>query len=242
MKRFKMMKHWVWAVFFPLGLAAVSTSSQAFQGPGSVTLSRGKTTLTFSPEFFNLFPTLGATLGGYGKANFKGTLNKQNQRITFPIASGTLNPSRQQIPFYEFGHQGGLTMNRADGTLNVIFNNPSLRSSSNCLTPAPGSQCLELGATLIANGTVYGNVPNFAQSISLDGFQLKGNDVKIDNVSLFLTQEGADAMNLFFKLTQGGLVFFNKGSAFGTMNVNGTGYKVVCPPNTDYNRNRQECR
>lgn len=240
MSTFTSLKRLSWSVVLPLTLTAVAPSSQAFEGPGSVTVSNGKSTLTFSPEFFNLFPTLGATLGGYGKANFKGTLNKQNQRITFPIASGTINPLRQQIPFYAFEHQGGLVMNREDNTLNVIFNNPSLRASSNCLTPA--SQCLELGATLIANGTVYGDVPNFAQSITLDGFQLKGNDVKIDNVSLYLTQEGADAMNVFFKLSQGGPVFFQKGYAFGTMNVKGTGYKVVCPPNTDYNRNRQECR
>ena len=144
------------------------------------------------------------------------------------------------MPFYAFEHQGGLTMNRADGTLDVIFNNPSLRASSDCLTPS--SQCLELGATLIVNGTVYSEVQNFAQSYSLSGFQLKGSNVKIDNVALYLTQDGANAMNAFFKLSQGGDIFFQQGYAFGTMNLNGSGYKVVCPPNTDYNKNRQECR
>jgi hypothetical protein len=235
------LKRLAWAAVLPLSLAAVSTGSLAFEGPGSITVSKGKSTLTFSPEFFNLFPALGASLGGYGKAHFQGNLNQQNQRITFPIASGTLNPYRPpSIPFYAFEHQGGLTMNRADGTLDVIFNNPSLRSSSDCLTPS--SQCLELGGTLIVNGTVYGEVKNFAQSDTLNGFQLKGSYVKIDNVALYLTQDGANAMNAFFKLSQGGDIFFQKGYAFGTMNVNGSGYKVVCPPNTDYNKNRQECR
>jgi hypothetical protein len=235
------LKRLSWSVVLPLTLTAVAPSSQAFEGPGSVTVSNGKSTLTFSPQFFNLFPALGATLGGYGKANFQGSLNKQNQRITFPIASGTLNPNRPpSMPFYAFEHQGGLTMNRDDGTLDVIFNNPSLRASSDCLTPS--SQCLELGATLIVNGTVYLYVSNFAQSANLSGFQLKGNDVKIDNVPLFLTQAGANAMNAFFNLNQGGDIYFQKWYEFGVLNVKGTGYKVVCPPNTDYNKNRQECR
>ncbi len=240
MSTFTSLKPLSWSVVLPLALAAVAPSSQAFEGPGSITVSKGKSTLIFSPEFFNLFPALGATLGGYGKANFQGSLNKQNQRITFPIASGTLNPVRPENPFYAFEHQGGLTMSQVDNDLSVIFNNPSLRTSSDCLTPA--SQCLEFGATTIVNGRVYRYLTNFAQSISLNAFQLKGNDVKIDNVQLYLTQEGANVMNAFFKLNQGGDIFFQKGYAFGTMNLNGSGYKVVCPPNTDYNKNRQECR
>ena len=241
MSTFTSLKRLSWSVVLPLTLTAVAPSSQAFEGPGSVTVSNGKTTLTFSPQFFNLFPALGASLGGYGKAKFQGTLNKQDQRITFPVASGTLNSYRPgSIPFYDFDHQGGLTMNRGDGTLDVIFNNPSLRASSDCLTPS--SQCLELGATLIVNGTVYMSISNFAQSANLPGFQLKGSDVKIDNVQLYLTQAGASAMNAFFKLSEGGDIFFQKWYEFGNLNLKGTGYKVVCPPNTDYNKNRQECR
>lgn len=241
MSNFTSLKRLSWSVVLPLALAAVAPSSQAFEGPGSVTVSNGKTTLTFSPQFFNLFPALGASLGGYGKAKFQGTLNKQDQRITFPVASGTLNSYRPgSIPFYDFDHQGGLTMNRGDGTLDVIFNNPSLRASTDCLTPS--SQCLELGATLIVNGTVYISISNFAQSANLPGFQLKGSDVKIDNVQLYLTQAGASAMNAFFKLSEGGDIFFQKWYEFGNLNLKGTGYKVVCPPNTDYNKNRQECR
>ncbi len=239
MSTFTSMQRLAWAAVLPLSLAAVSPSSQAFEGRGTITVSSGKSTLTFSPEFFNLFPALGASLGGYGKAKFQGNLNRQDQRITFPLASGTLNPERP-TPFYAFEHQGGLTMNRANGTLDVIFNNPSLRASSDCLTPA--SECLELGASLIVNGTVYRYISNFAQSTSLAGFQLKGNEVKIDSVSLFLTEDGASAMNAFFKLNQGDDIFFQKGYGFGTINVKGTGYQVVCPLNTKYNRNLQECR
>lgn len=241
MSTFAYLKRLAWAVVMPLSLASVSTGSQAFDGPGSVTVSNGKSTLTFSPQFFNQFPALGASLGGYGKAKFQGSLNKQNLRITFPVASGTLNPYRPpSIPFYAFEHQGGFTMNRDDGTLDVIFDNPSLRASSSCLTP--DLQCMELGATLIVNGRVFNYIPNFAQSAFLNGFQLKGSEVKMENVSLYLTQTGANAMNAFFNLSAGGLVFFQKGSEFGILNVKGTGYKVVCPPNTDYNKNRQECR
>jgi hypothetical protein len=48
------------------------------------------------------------------------------------------------------------------------------------------------------------SISNFAQSANLPGFQLKGSDVKIDNVQLYLTQAGASAMNAFFKLSEGG--------------------------------------
>ena len=53
MKTFKSMKYWAWAVVLPLGLAAVSTTAQAFDGEGSITVSNGKSTLAFNPEFFN---------------------------------------------------------------------------------------------------------------------------------------------------------------------------------------------
>ena len=76
----------------------------------------------------------------------------------------------------------------------------------------------------------------------MNDFQLKGNDVRIDQVVLYLTQEGASVMNNFFQLKDGDDIFFTKGFPFGTLNLKGTGYKVVCPPNTDYNKKRQECR
>ena len=240
MSTFASLKRLAWAVVMPLSLAAVSAESHAFEGPGTVTVSNGKSTLTFSPQFFNLFPALGASLGGYGKAKFQGSLNKQDQRITFPVASGTLNQVRPQVPFYAFEQQGGLTMNKVDGTLNVIFNSPSVHSSSDCLTPL--ATCLEFGATTIVNGRVYRYLENFAQSAVLNDFQLKGNDVRIDQVVLYLTQEGASVMNNFFQLKDGDDIFFTKGFPFGTLNLKGTGYKVVCPPNTDYNKKRQECR
>ena len=241
MKTFKSMKHWAWAVVLPLGLAAVSTTSQAFEGEGSITVSNGKSTLAFNPEFFNLFPTLGATLGSYGKATFEGSLNKQNQRITFPIAAATVNPSRApQIPFYDFDHQGGLTMDRGDGTLSVVFNNPSLRTTADCLTPL--AQCLELGATLISNGRVYGYLSNFAQSTEINAFQLKGGNLRVDNVGLYLSDAGAIAMNEFFKLLPTGDIYFKKGYPFGTLNAVGKGFKVICPPGESYKKNPQECR
>lgn len=234
------------AAALPLSLLATSTATQAaFTGPGTVTLKGGKSTLNFHPQFLNQFPALGATLGKYGPATLKGNLNNQNIRIIFPLASATINPNPTLVlkpAFSDFEHRGGLTMDRYNGTLAVVFNNPSLRATTECLTPF--TQCLELGATLIVNGSVYNNIPNFAQTANLNiPFQIsQNNKIEIENVDLFLTDTGAAAMNTFFGLNPGGPIYFDKYFPFGSMTIKGTGAQVICPLYQQFNKNFQECR
>lgn len=246
MNALRSLKQLALAAALPLSLLATSTVTQAaFTGPGTVTLKGGKSTLYFHPQFLNQFPALGATLGKYGPATLKGNLNNQNIRIVFPLASATLNPNPALVlkpAFYDFEHRGGMTMDRYNGTLAVVFNNPSLRATTDCLTPF--TQCLELGATLIVNGSVYSDIPNFAQTPNLNiPFQISPNNkIEIDNVNLFLTQTGADAMNAFFGLNPGGPIYFDKNFPLGSMNIQGSGAQVICPLYQQFNKNYQECR
>jgi hypothetical protein len=244
MKTLLSLKKLALAAALPLSLMAATSAQAAFTGPGTVTLKGGKSTLNFHPQFLNQFPALGASLGKYGPASLKGNLNNQNIRIIFPLASASINPTRTTTPasFYDFEHRGGMTMNRDDGSLSVVFNNPSLRASSDCLTPL--TQCLELGATLIVNGEVYSDIANFAQTSNLNApFQISGdNKVDIDNVVLYLTQTGANAMNAFFRLSPGGPIYFDKFFPLGTLNVQGTGAQVICPLYATFQRKYQECR
>ncbi len=133
MNTLKFLRNLASAAVLPLALLMATPATMAFSGTGTVTLSGGSSTLNFSPQFFNLFSALGASLEKYGKATFKGSLNKQDLRIKFPLAAATLNPSRRVIPdpFYDFQHQGGLLMTRDSPNapvLSVVFNTPTLRT------------------------------------------------------------------------------------------------------------------
>jgi hypothetical protein len=222
-------------------LVIVTPNLQAFTGPGTVSLAGGSSVLQFSPEFFNQFPAFGASLGQYGKATFSGNLKQQNLRIRFPIATGTLNPSRDaQAPFYHIQHAGGLLMVRPNG-VSIIFDTPVLETGAVC---AFSLTCWSLGATIIANGTVSNYLPGFAQSSSLPSSipVSLANTVHLDPIDLNLTPDGATGMNLFFGLTPSSQVHFKSGSPFGTLEVLGTGARVVCPLNAHYNRLQQLCK
>lgn len=231
------------ATVLPLALFLASPTTQAFSGTGTVTLSGGSSTLNFSPQFFNLFSALGASLDRYGKATFKGSLNKQDLRIRFPLAAGTLNPSRPFIskdPFYDLQHQGGLLMTRESPFLSVVFNTPTLRTGISCWA---STRCLELGATLIVNGNVFDYVPNFAQNTALPtSFPISsGNQVNIDKIEFFLTARGAELMNAFFGLKSSDDIFLTTGFPFGTLDIKATGAKIICPPGTSYIKKYQQC-
>lgn len=225
-----------------LALSVFGVSSQAFSGPGTVTLSGGKTELALAPQFFNLFPSFGDNLDKYGEASKKGNLNRQNIRITFPLSSATLNPDRpdQAIGFYDFQHEGGMLMDRPSIGLSAIINTPSVHASNTCFASA---QCLEMGAVLIVNGTVLDVVPNFAQSTSLpSSFQIeRGNRVNLNNIQMFLTQRGANLMNAFFGLQQDGALYLQAGNQFGTLNISGRGANIICPPGRTYDNRYQQC-
>ena len=239
MKTFKSIRNLAAAAILPMALFSVSPS-HAFSGPGTVTLSGGSTTLNFDRPFFNIFPALGATLGQYGKATFQGSLNQQNLRIKFPLAGATLNPVRlAKEPFYGFEHQGGLLMTGKFPALSVIFNTPTLEAATNCVKSA---QCLQLGATLIVDGTVLDYVPDFAQSTSLPSLDISsGNKVNLTNISLLLTARGAQLMNAFFGLQPTNDLYFTAGFPFSKLDTKGTGAKVLCPPNTAYDKKYQQC-
>lgn len=225
-----------------LGLATIAPLTHAFSGPGTVTLKSGKTTLNFAPQFFNIFPALGATLNDYGKSNFKGNLNKQNLRIKFPMTSATLNPSRPDYPngFINIEHKGGLLMENPGTGMNVILNSPGLHASDNCWASA---QCVGMNAVVVKNGTVIGNVPNIAQNTyMLDSFPIKNGGIKLKNLSMALTKQGANLMNEFFGLKPGDSLLLKEGSAFGTFDVSGKGVKVTCPPGFTYVKKNQECK
>lgn len=231
------------AAVLPLALFLASPATQAFSGTGTVTLSGGSSTLNFSPQFFNLFSALGASLGKYGKATFKGSLNQQDLRIKFPLAAATLNPSRPLIstdPFYDFQHQGGLLMTRESPILSVVFDTPTLRTGISCWASA---RCLELGATLIVNGTVLDYVPDFAQNTTLPtSFPISsGNQLKLNDIDFFLTARGAELMNRFFGLKPSDDIFLTTGFPFGTLDIKGTGAKIICPPGTSYMKKYQQC-
>ena len=224
-----------------LGLAAIAPMSHAFSGPGTVTLKGGKTTLYFAPQFFNIFPALGGKLDHYGKSTFKGNLNKQNLRVKFPLTSATLNPSRPDYPtgFINIEHQGGILMENPGTGMTVIMNSPGLHASDNCWASA---QCLGLNAVVIKNGTVIGNVPNIAQNTyMLDSFTIKSGNIKVKNLSMALTQQGATLMNEFFGLKSGDSLYLKEGSAFGTLEVDGKGAKILCPPGFSYIKKNQQC-
>lgn len=165
--------------------------------------------------------------------------------MIFPIASGTLNPSPFNNPqaYYNVAHQGGWLLSRPGTGLYVVFDTPELQSTSgadNCWLSSP---CLQLGATLIVNGSVQSVVPNFAQSTSsyLTIPIKAGNQVNLNNIQLYLTQKGADLMNSFFALNQGGPITFAKGYPLGSLTVQGRGAKVICPPGLRYNQQAQQC-
>ena len=226
-------------------LSVFGVSSLAFSGPGTVTLSGGKTELALAPQFFNLFPSFGDNLDKYGEATRKGNLNKQNIRITFPLSSATLNPDRpgQSTGFYDFQHEGGMLLERqiiGPNGLSAILNTPSVHASNTCFA---STQCFEMGAVLVVDGTVLEEVPNFAQSKSLPGnFEIeKGNKVNLNNIEMFLTQRGANLMNAFFGLQPGGALFLQTGNQFGTLNISGRGANVVCPPGKTYDNRYQQC-
>lgn len=228
-----------------LALYVFGVSSQAFSGPGTVTLSGGKTELALAPQFFNLFPSFGDNLDKYGEASKKGNLNRQNIRITFPLSSATLNPGRpdQAIGFYDFQHEGGMLMERqiiGPSGLSAILNTPSVHVSNTCFA---STQCFEMGAVLIVDGTVLEEVPNFAQSTSLpSSFQIeRGNRVNLNNIQMFLTQRGANLMNAFFGLQQDGALYLQPGNQFGTLNISGRGANIICPPGRTYDNRYQQC-
>ncbi len=240
MKTLKSIRNLAAAAMLPIALFSTAPA-HAFSGPGTVTLSGGTATLRFSPKFFNQFPALGATLGQYGKATFQGSLNKQNLRIRFPLAGATLNPVRfPNDAFFDFEHQGGLLMTGTFPALSVVFNNPSLKDAKNCWASL---QCFQLGAALIVNGTVLEYVPDFAQSTSLpNSFPISsGNRVKLTNIELFLTARGAELMNAFFGRRPVDDIYFTAGYPFAVMDTQGTGARVLCPPNTTYDRKYQQC-
>lgn len=215
----------------------------AFSGPGTATLSSGKSTLSFASQFIYQFPALGATVNSYGQAKLKGNFNNKNIRVLLPLAYANLNLVRgQKIPFYDFAHKGGFSMVQDTGDLVILFNNPSLRTSAACLTPS--TQCLELGATFIVNGEVYDDIPNFAQTAYLDtAFEItSSNKITLNDINLFLTDAGAAAMNFFFKLSPTGDIYFTKGYPFGTLEINGAGARVICPPNLSYSKRREQCQ
>ena len=223
-----------------LVLLIITPNLQAFSGPGTISLGGGSSTLLFAPEFFNQFPAFGASLDQFGKATFSGNLKQQNLKIRFPIATGTLDPSRDvRAPFYHVQHEGGLLMVRPNG-VSIIFDTPVLETGSVC---AFSNACWSLGATIIVNGTVSDYLPGFAQSSSLPSSipVSLSNVVNLDPIELNLTANGANGMNLFFGLSPSSQVHFKAGSPFGTLTVRGTGARVVCPLNTRYNRLQQLC-
>ncbi|WP_460027428.1 hypothetical protein [Methyloparacoccus murrellii] len=237
-----MLKKTASLAVLPLTLMLGTPSVHAFSGQGTVTVDGGKTTLDLAPAFFNIFPALRASLGQYNPARLQGTLNNQNLRITFPLATGTLNPNRPQpeVGFYNLLHRGGLAMNNPGTNASIILNAPNLHTGRACFAASP---CLEMGGTLIVNGTVFGSIPNFAQNIgAITTFPLQNGTVRIDNMPLFLTASGASLMNQFFGLVEGGQLYLREGAPFGTVHVKGTGARVICPPNTEYSASQQRCR
>lgn len=240
MKTFESIRNLVAAAILPMALLT-APPAHAFSGAGTVTLSGGSTTLKFKPQFFNQFPALGATLGQYGKATFQGNLNKQNLSIKFPLGGATLNPVRLlKDAFFDFEHQGGLLMTGTFPALSVVFNTPTLEAAKNCWASL---QCFQFGATLIVNGAVLNYVPDFAQSTSLpNSFTIaSGKKVNLTNIELFLTARGAELMNGFFGLPPSSPLYFNAGYPFATLDTKGTGVKVLCPPNTKYDKKYQQC-
>lgn len=242
MRSIALLKKTASLAVLPLTLMLGTPSVHAFSGQGTVTVDGGKTTLDLAPAFFNIFPSLGASLTQYQPAKLQGTLNNQNLRVTFPLATGTLNPSRPQpeIGFYDLQHRGGLNLYSPGTNYAVVMNTFELHNSSSCFAASP---CLELGVTVTVNGKVLGHASNFAQHTgAITSFPLKNGVVKIDNVPLFLTATGATLMNQFFGLLPGGPLYLQEGFSLGTLYVKGTGARVICPPNTEYSASQQRCR
>lgn len=178
----------------------------------------GKTTVAFSPQFFNLIPALGAEASRISPAKTKGSLNKQNLRAIFPIATGAIDTSNNRA---QIGHRGGLTLSTGNG-ITVQFIGFTLDFD------IPGDSIVTLAdnramtALVVVNGRIVGRLPVFNLGIDSLTDSVSGSTANLNGVALTLTREAADALNTIFGLPgQSGGSFF-EGFPAGTMNLRAT--------------------
>lgn len=181
----------------------------------------GQTTVAFSPQFFNLIPALGAEAKRIPPARTKGSLNKQNLRIIFPIATGAIDTSGDKA---QIGHRGGLTLSTGNDIV-VQFTGFSLDFEIPGDSLATFAENRVLTALVVVNGRIVGRLPVFNLGAAGVTDWVAGSTVNIEGVALALTQEAADALNTIFGLPgQSGGEFY-EGFPAGTMSIKATGVR-----------------
>jgi hypothetical protein len=177
----------------------------------------GQTTVAFSPQFFNLLPTLGAKVSKISPAKTKGSLNKQNLQAVFPITIGAVDTASN---IAQIGHRGGLTL--------MTNNNDKVQFSAFSIDFAlPPSTARVMTALIVVNGAIVGRVPVFNLGTSEVASSIKGSTITLNNVALTMTKEAADALNTLFNLPGQGGGSFYEGFPTGTANLKGTGAKNI---------------
>lgn len=179
---------------------------------------RGNTTLAFAPQFFNLFPALGADLTDIRPGRLRGTLNAQNLRALFPVTTGLLD---NVASVAEIEHSGGLTIRTGSGLI-VQLTAVTLQFD---LPPARSGRVLS--ALLAVNGEIFGRFPIFNMEATGLGGTVKAGRLRLRNVPVTLTEQAANLFNQIFGLPgpSGGRFF--AGQMAGTVTVHGQNLRGV---------------
>jgi hypothetical protein len=181
----------------------------------------GQTTVAFSPQFFNLIPALGAKVSKINPAKTKGSLNKQNLRAIFPIATGALDASSDRV---QIGHKGGLTLSTGSNTtVQFVGFSIDFRIPGGSDAALAGNRVMT--ALVVVNGSIVGRLPVFNLGIDSVASSVSGSTIKINDVALTLTQEAADALNTLFNLPGPSGGSFFGGFPVGTANIKATSVK-----------------
>jgi hypothetical protein len=196
---------WLTASLFP----ATAVQATTYNIPS------GQTTVTFSPQFFNLIPALGATASKISPAKTKGSLNKQNLRAIFPIATGALDNTGNRA---QIGHKGGLTLTTGTN-VKVQFTGFSLDFG------LPTNSTRVMTALIVVNGSIVGRLPVFILGTNDIAGSVKGKTATLNNVPLTMSKQAADALNIIFGLPGPGGGRFYEGFPAGTLNLKATGLK-----------------
>lgn len=192
---------------------------------GTVDIKAGITTVTLSDSFKAALTTAGVDT----RKIVPGLFVKGSHSFRFPLRGGAFDLDTLQA---EFIHAGGITMKSATVTVRLsdfLITSPapdpapdpgtSFSATSSELLPVAASPLAELSALVVVNGDLVGRVALFAVDASATGLTApltlgKHKKLSVPNLGLFLTAEGADALNAAFGVTS-----FVAGDAAGTASV-----------------------
>lgn len=192
---------------------------------GTVDIKTGITSVTLADSFKTALTTAGIET----RKMIPGQFVKGKQTFRFPIRGGAFDLATLQA---ECIHAGGITLKSSTVTVRlsdfvVTLPGPppasdpgsGVSATSSEVPPVAAGPQADLTALVVVNGALVGRVSLFAVDATATGLTApltlgKHKKLSVPNLGLFLTAEGAGALNAAFGVTS-----FIAGDAAGTASI-----------------------